>query len=263
MQPVTGTSALHYEFCAATDRGRVRSNNEDAVAVHPSVRLAILADGMGGYNAGEVASSMATDLIGDELSPWLVASGAAATAVEARQALEVCVDNVNSAILDASLSNTSYSGMGTTLVVAVFLHDRLMLGHIGDSRCYRLRNDVLQQITRDHSWLQEQIDAGLMTPQQAAESGGRNLVTRALGVDTFVQVEVNEFSVQAGDLFILCSDGLTDMVDDDDLAALARMPIALQSKAEQMIELANAMGGRDNISVVLVQTGAATQAPVV
>lgn len=260
MQPVSGTPSPAYTFCATTDRGRVRSNNEDAVAVHPDVCLAILADGMGGYNAGEVASSMATTLIGTELSPWLADFGEKATAVEVRRMLETCVDNVNSAIFDASLSNTSYSGMGTTLVVAVFLGNRLMLGHIGDSRCYRLRGDMLQQITRDHSWLQEQIDAGLMTPQQAAESGGRNLVTRALGVDSFVQIEVNEFSVQPGDLFVLCSDGLTDMVDDDDLAALARMPIALESKAEQMIELANALGGRDNISVVLVQTAISEEA---
>jgi len=256
MSLMTGTAALHYEFCALTDRGRVRSNNEDSVAIHAPSQLALLADGMGGYNAGEVASSMATALVGDELALWLAQLGSRAAAGEVRRALEICVDSVNRAILDASLSNPQYSGMGTTLVVAIFLKDRLVLGHIGDSRCYRLRKGALQQITRDHSWLQEQIDAGLMTPQEAAASGGRNLVTRALGVDTFVQVEINEFPVHPGDLFILCSDGLTDMMDDDDVASLARMPIALQAKAEHMVELANVLGGRDNVSVVLVQTSA-------
>ena len=150
--------------------------------------------------------------------------------------------------------------MGTTLVVGVFRDDRLILGHIGDSRCYRWREGLLRQITRDHSWLQEQIDLGLLTPAQAAVSGQRNLVTRALGVDVSVHIEINEFPVEPGDLFILCSDGLTDMLSDEDLAELARMPIALQDKAARMVAMANAMGGRDNISVVLAQTQLAQDA---
>lgn len=259
MPRLTGSPppALRYEFCALTDRGRVRANNEDSVAFHAACGLAMLADGMGGYNAGEVASSMATALVGDELSHCLLQLGPAATAPDIRRAVAACIDGANRVILGASLSNPGYAGMGTTLVVAVFQGGHLTLGHIGDSRCYRLRDGVLQQITRDHSWLQEQIDAGFMTPQEAAASGGRNLVTRALGVDALAEPDINEFPVRAGDLFILCSDGLTDMVDDGDLASLARMPIALESKAEQMVALANALGGRDNISVVLAQACAA------
>jgi len=124
-----------------------------------------------------------------------------------RRALEICVENANHAILGASLSNPQYAGMGTTLVVAVFHGSRLILGHIGDSRCYRLRDGALQQITRDHSWLQEQVDAGLLTAQQAALSSNRNLVTRALGVEPNVLMEVNEFQVAPNDLFLLCSTG--------------------------------------------------------
>lgn len=254
---MTPPANLGYDFCALTDTGRVRSNNEDAVAVNKAAQLAILADGMGGYNAGEVASGMAATFIETEMARWLEQAGPQVQATEVRRALEVCVDNANRAILGASLANPQYSGMGTTLVVGIFQADHLILGHIGDSRCYRLRDGVLRQITRDHSWLQEQIDSGLLTPQEAAESGYRNLVTRALGVDSVVHIEINEFPVQPQDLFILCSDGLTDMVADEDLASLARSPMALAEKATRMIEMANAHGGRDNVSVLLVQAGAA------
>lgn len=247
---------LSYEFCALSDRGRVRSNNEDAVAVLEDAQIVVLADGMGGYNAGEVASSMATDFIGSEMARWMGEVGPAVSASDVRRALEICVTNANYAILSAALAHPEYAGMGTTLVAGVFQQERLILGHIGDSRCYRLRNGALQQITRDHSWLQEQIDAGLLSPEEAAASGYRNLVTRALGVDAAVQVEINEFPVQAQDLFILCSDGLTDMVEDDALAQIACMPLALSDKASRLVDLANSQGGRDNISVLLVHSHA-------
>lgn len=245
---------MTYEFFARTDRGRVRSNNEDAVAFDRDAQLAILADGMGGYNAGEVASAMATTFIRSEMARWLTQMGKAAQVVDVRKALEICVENANHAVLGASLSNPQYAGMGTTLVVGVFRGDRLILGHVGDSRCYRLRDGVLQQITRDHSWLQEQVDAGFLTPQQAAASGNRNLVTRALGVEPHVQMEVNEFQVAPHDLFLMCSDGLTDMVSDADLSEMARASLSLPDKATLLIDTANAQGGRDNISVLLVQT---------
>lgn len=249
-------SSLDYEFCALTDTGRVRSNNEDAVAIHELAQLVLLADGMGGYSAGEVASGMAINVIGSELAQWLEEAPANVSAADVRRALLACVDNANQAILGASLANPQYMGMGTTVVVGVLRAGRLILAHVGDSRCYRLRGGELRQITRDHSWLQEQIDLGLLTPAQAAVSGLGNLVTRALGVDATVHPEVNEFAVEPQDLFILCSDGLTDMVGDDKLAELARLPIALPDKAERMVAMANALGGRDNISVLLVRATA-------
>ena len=248
--------SMTYEFFAQTDRGRVRANNEDAVTVDRDTQVAILADGMGGYNAGEVASGMAITFIRTEMNRWLVQAGPEPSSTDVRRALELCVENANHAILGASLSNPQYSGMGTTLVVGVFQCDRLILGHIGDSRCYRLRAGVLQQITRDHSWLQEQVDAGILTREQAAASSSRNLVTRALGVEPNVQMEVNEFQVAPSDLFVMCSDGLTDMVNDDDLAQLMRTPVPLEEKAALLIDTANAHGGRDNVSVLLVQAAA-------
>jgi len=247
---------MNYDFFARTDRGRVRSNNEDAVAIDRDAQLAILADGMGGYNAGEVASGMATTFIRTEMARWLAQAGSTPQATDVRRALEICVENANHAILGASLSNPQYAGMGTTLVAGIFPGSRLILGHIGDSRCYRLRGGVLQQITRDHSWLQEQVDAGILTPHQAAISSNRNLVTRALGVEPNVLMEVNEFQVAPHDLFLMCSDGLTDMVSDADLAEMVRAALPLEEKTTLLIDTANAHGGRDNVSVLLVQAGA-------
>ena len=248
---------MAYEFHARTDPGRVRANNEDAVCVDSQAQVAVLADGMGGYNAGEVASGMATTFIRTELARWLAQAGQHLKAFDLRRGIEICVDNANQAILGAAESNPQYSGMGTTVVVGVFQGSRLMLGHIGDSRCYRLRAGVLEQITRDHSWLQEQIDAGLITPQQAAVSSSRNLVTRALGVEDQVLVEINEFRVEPQDLYLMCSDGLTEMVGHAELTSLMTANASLEEKARRLIDAANANGGRDNISVILVQAGPA------
>lgn len=243
--------SMNYEFFALTHPGKVRENNEDAVAFDEAHRIAVLADGMGGYNAGEIASSMAITVIRTEMTRWLEQAGPQASSMDIRHALQLCVENANTAILGASQSNPQYAGMGTTLVVGIFWHDRLILGHIGDSRCYRVRDGVLQQITRDHSWLQEQVDAGLITPQQAAVSPNRNLVTRALGVETEVLLEINEFQVAGNDLFMMCSDGLTDMVPDDLLSHMMLSTAPLAEKAAVLVDAANTSGGRDNISVLL------------
>jgi protein phosphatase len=143
--------------------------------------------------------------------------------------------------------------MGTTLVVAVFQDSKIMLGHIGDSRCYRLRGNDFQQITKDHSLLQEQIDAGLLTVEEASTSTYKNLVTRALGVDDTVALDINEFDVEAGDLYLMCSDGLSDMVDDAEIASILEGQLPIDQKSTQLIFAANEHGGRDNISVLLVQ----------
>ena len=245
---------MNYEFCFRTDPGLARENNEDSVALDEPVRLGVLADGMGGYNAGEIASGMATTFIKPELGRWLAQAGRSANAREVRRAMEICVDNANRSIFNAANSNPHYSGMGTTLVLGVFQEGRVTLGHIGDSRCYRLRGTALAQVTRDHSLLQEQIDAGLITPEQAATSINRNLVTRALGVEDAVLLEVNEYEVEPGDIYMMCSDGLSDMVDDEEIAAiLGQDAVPLEQKAASLIDAANANGGRDNISVLLAQ----------
>jgi PPM family protein phosphatase len=243
---------MNYEICARTDIGRARDNNEDAVSFDPDTHLCILADGMGGYNAGEVASGMATAFIQSEMSRWLAQAGLHANTREVRRALEICVENANHSIFNAANSNPQYAGMGTTVVVGVFQGRRLMVGHIGDSRCYRLRGEEFTQITKDHSLLQEQLDAGIITPEQAMTSLNKNLVTRALGVEDTVMVEVNEHAVEVADTYLMCSDGLSDMIDHTALATIMRADTSLDEKATQLIAAANAAGGRDNISVLLV-----------
>lgn len=214
--------------------------------------IAVLADGMGGYNAGEIASGMATAFIKSELSRWLAEAGAGAKLKEVRRAMEICVENANMAIYNSANSNVQYAGMGTTLVTAVFREERLLLGHIGDSRCYRMREATLQAITKDHSLLQEQIDAGLITLEQAAHSNIKNLVTRALGVEESVMLDISEHAVQAGDCYLMCSDGLSDMVEDVAIARILGSDVSLEQKATDLVAIANENGGRDNISVLLV-----------
>jgi protein phosphatase len=246
------------EFFSATDTGRARSNNEDSVALDETVSLAVLADGMGGYNAGEVASGMLTAFIKTELGRWLAQASANASDAEVRRAMDICVDNANRAIFNAANSNPQYAGMGTTLVLSVFRADRMLIGHVGDSRAYRLRAGRLTQVTRDHSLLQEQIDAGLITPEQAAFSANKNLVTRAVGVEDTVLLETHVHDLQPGDLYMMCSDGLSDMLDDASIAQLLQSQETVEGIGAALIDAANDAGGKDNIAVVLVRVHGST-----
>ena len=246
------------QMASRTDAGMVRSHNEDAVFSNAVLGLAILADGMGGYNAGEVASGMATTLLGSELEKafqktaphQLDASGK----LYSHGVLEAEIARANTAIYQAAQSQPQYAGMGTTLVVTLFYDNMMTVAHIGDSRLYRLRGDEFQAITRDHSLLQEQIDAGLITPEQARHSQNKNLVTRAVGIDAEVAAEIHDHEVEPGDVYLLCSDGLNDMVEDDEIAmTLGALSANLDLCATQLIQMANDNGGRDNVSVILVK----------
>ena len=247
---------MMYEICALTDQGLVRKNNEDAVAFDQHTGLCLLADGMGGYNAGEVASAMAVTSLTQELNSWLVHAGHRAPVKDVRWMMKICVESANQAIFEAACNNPDHEGMGTTLVASIFADNRLVLGHVGDSRCYRLRHDTLLQLTKDHSMLQEQVDAGLMTPEQARVSPHRNLITRALGVESSVRVDINEHRVELGDLYLMCSDGLSDMVEQRVMTEVLSASGTLAKKAETLVQVANDSGGRDNISVLLVQAAA-------
>ena len=242
-----------YEFISLTDTGRLRSNNEDAVACEASLGLAVLADGMGGYNAGEVASAMATGTVSTALGTWLLAHQDHTSARETSIAMRLSVERANQVIYQASLDNSEFTGMGTTLVVAVFSGARALIGHVGDSRCYRWRKGQLSQLTRDHSLLQEQLDAGLLSPQAAQHVPYRNLVTRALGVENEVALDVGEHVVSPGDLFLLCSDGLTDMLPDESIAQLLKNTTPDDNLPQTLVDAANAAGGKDNISVIVVR----------
>ncbi len=246
---------MELEFSALTDVGRLRANNEDAVTVMADHGLVVLADGMGGYNAGEVASALAVNLISSELARWLDQAAHMASARDVRRAMEICVDNANREIFDTANTNEACSGMGTTLVMAVVHGATLVVGHVGDSRAYRWRAGALVQLTRDHSLLQEQLDIGLITPEEAAASANRNLVTRALGVEDTVLLDAQEVPMEPGDVYLLCSDGLNDMVTDGGIAAVLERHAPLDGLGRRLIDLANEAGGRDNVSVALIRAG--------
>ena len=246
------------EMVARTDPGIIRSHNEDAVFTDTSLGVTILADGMGGYNAGEVASGMATMRLAEDLARIIVSEAELGRGMRDSAVVEQHIFNevaaANLAIFNASRSFAQYAGMGTTLVMAWFYDNRMSVAHIGDSRLYRLRGKHLKQLTRDHSLLQEQLDNGIITPEQARNAENRNLVTRALGVDPEVDVEVNDYDVRAGDIILLCSDGLNDMVEDDEIElTLNTLGGNLPLAAEHLVQMSNDNGGRDNVSVILVK----------
>ena len=247
------------EIASCSDPGMVRSHNEDSIAADAANGLVVLADGMGGYNAGEVASGMATTVIITEMQQIL--ANAAPHQIDPRTNQEIArrlvreqVLKANTSIYQAAQSQPQYAGMGTTLVVGLFYDNRVLVAHLGDSRLYLLRQNKLKQITRDHSLLQEQIDSGLITPEQAKHAQHKNLVTRALGIDPSVEPEIHEHPTRPGDLYLLCSDGLNDMVDDEDIAmTLQALGANLGLAAQQLVQMANDNGGRDNVSVILVR----------
>jgi protein phosphatase len=168
--------------------------------------------------------------------------------------LKSAVAMANESIYQVSQDQPQCEGMGTTLVAGLFTNDRVIVGHIGDSRMYRLRGEELTQLTEDHSVLREQIRSGLITEEQARFSNNKNLVTRALGVDAMVELEMHEYDVQPGDIYLLCSDGLSDLVDDEEIhMTLVALSSNLELAAHQLVQMANDNGGKDNISVILAR----------
>lgn len=245
----------------------VRSHNEDSVACDAASGLVVLADGMGGYNAGEVASGIAVSVLSTEIKHRLQSEKPEDKDAFSGEDVGVVLlrDNVrkaNSSIFHAAESQPQYSGMGTTIVVGLFYDDHVAVAHVGDSRMYRLRGDAFEAITRDHSLLQEQIDSGMISKADARTSKNKNLVTRAVGIDAEVEPEVHVHGVQVGDIYLLCSDGLNDMVADEEIGATLQMLKAnLSLAAVELIQLANDNGGRDNVSVILVKVNGKFSAP--
>lgn len=258
--PTLSVARAALDVAQMTHPGMVRAHNEDSIFVDGTAGLAVLADGMGGYSAGEVASGIAVNVIRNGLLPELN-SGRELSKVDvqsglthAAQLLQQQIAAANKGIYEAAQARPECAGMGTTLVAAVFCGNRVSIGHIGDSRCYRLRAERFEQLTHDHSLLQEQIDSGVLTPEQAKYSLNKNLVTRALGIEAIVPADIVEYRIEANDIYLLCSDGLTDMVEPEAIHGIIdeRRQDLAQAAAE-LVELANQNGGRDNISVVLVR----------
>lgn len=258
---------LRIVHSARTDNGLKRVHNEDRYVAYPTLGLFAVCDGMGGGNAGEIASAMASDAIrthieaavryGDLDSGWQDPGFSAMT-----HRLAEAVRFANQVVHDAARSHKGYVGMGTTVAAVYFHDDMLSIVHVGDSRVYLVRDGQIEALTADHSWVAEQVRNGSMTEDEAARSPRRNIVTRALGVDPVVEVECQEVPVFIGDKLLICSDGLTRGVGGADILRTIQDSADMQQASQQLIAHANAAGGEDNTTVLLlsvekqVQTGA-------
>ncbi len=242
-----------------TDTGSVRDHNEDAIVYDDDIALAILADGMGGHRGGEMASAITISTVLEEITDKVKNltvgetdndTGYSAESLIVQEAINLANKNVH----DSSESNAQYRGMGTTIVVVMFYDNRFTVAHVGDSRLYRLRDGELEQITSDHSLMREMIDRGLYTPEEARKSLNNNLITRAIGIDSKVQVDIQEDIAMVNDIYLLCSDGVTDMIEDDLIkSVMIENSENLEKAASEIIRLANEHGGKDNISALLAK----------
>ncbi|ALG69180.1 Stp1/IreP family PP2C-type Ser/Thr phosphatase [Beggiatoa leptomitoformis] len=256
---------MHLEIACQSDTGLVREHNEDCIDSDTELGIVVLADGMGGYQAGEVASELAVKTIMQDMAvemrnlsleqqQTLTANGQHRISA----LLEKAIIKANQLIYSTAEQQLEYRGMGTTVVAAIFQPTFVSVAHVGDSRLYRLRGSEFIQLTTDHSVLQELIDCGFYTREQARYSPNKNLVTRALGVGDSVTVDVKEYPITSNDIYLLCSDGLNDMLDDEVMQKILLRDNNLEQKARFLVERANKMGGEDNISVILAQPMFAT-----
>ena len=242
------TAVLHYAATAVTDRGRKRPSNEDAFGFSVEHGIYVVCDGMGGAAAGEIASSLAVDEV---LNLFAEQAGKAAITLQA--AAEKAVHAANAAIHSRAQRNAQLSGMGTTLVGLVTDEQRALVVNVGDSRCYRLREGKLEQLTLDHSLVEEQVRLGRMTRSEATRSPLRNVITRALGTQRNVTADFFEIEAQPGDLYLLCSDGLTRELANDKIEMLLGDEMPLDEICLSLTKAANKAGGHDNITCVLVK----------
>ncbi len=224
---------------ATTHSGQVRKENEDALLVEG--RLYVVADGMGGHNAGEVASAMAIKSL-----------QAAASGITDEASLNTALDKANEAIYEESMTNHVHHGMGTTIAALVMTEDSVVVGNIGDARIYRWHEGNLSRITKDHSYVQELVDEGIISLEEARVHPRRNIVTRALGIDGEVEASTSTLPITVGARYILCSDGLVDEVTDAEIAAILTRHSNAQAAADALVSAANAAGGRDNVTVIVV-----------
>ncbi len=255
------------EIANISDVGRRRPHNEDSTLSDIERGLVVLADGMGGYKAGEVASAIAVTTSHTAILEGLKNIKSAQTDKNTdlhaeSTVVKDAIINANSNIYNSAQSDPECQGMGTTIVIALFYAGIVTIAHVGDSRLYRKRGRNFEQITKDHSLIQELIDRGLYTPEEAHAKTPKNLVTRALGIEEKVEVDVMEIPVLASDIFLLCSDGLNDMVDDEEIhLTLSKYSANLVQTAEELVRLANSYGGKDNTSIILVRVRESFSAP--
>jgi serine/threonine protein phosphatase PrpC len=247
---------------ARTDLGRVRKNNEDCFEVVPDLGLFILSDGMGGEAHGEIASRLAVDTIAQHCQESLkdpkmaLFEGEVAPELTAKtNRLASAIRLANRIIYESAQKHPAQRGMGATVVTVWVDGERVSMAHVGDSRAYRLRQGSLEQLTQDHSLVAEQVRRGILTKQQADQSEMQSVLIRALGIDPSVQVDVDEHTLITGDAVLLCSDGLSRMVTDAEIASTLMTSQTAQEAVDRLVESANDAGGEDNVTVVVLRVG--------
>ncbi|MBO5364649.1 MAG: Stp1/IreP family PP2C-type Ser/Thr phosphatase, partial [Clostridia bacterium] len=232
----------------ASDIGCVRSLNEDSFCIYGFEEeqfpgFCVLSDGMGGHNAGEVASQKTVQFVAESLMETM-----AAERKELPKAMQCAVKDANERVFRMAVTNQGQQGMGATLVIAAVAQDEVYIANVGDSRAYAYRNGELMQITRDHSVVEEMLANGSITQEEARVHPQRNIITRAIGTDPIVEPDLFEYDYLAGDTLLLCSDGLTNMVSEIDIAKIVTSDLPLEVRAQKLIDMANDFGGTDNIS---------------
>ena len=253
--------SLHIEIVGKTDTGICRDINQDSMSFSKQKQLAILCDGMGGAQAGEIASAMAVTMVMEGLTQNINRINTTDINIETGLPLlcsliETQVQAANTAIFDASKENPQFQGMGTTIVVAMIENDHIHTAHVGDSRLYRLRDMELEQMTEDHSLVHELVKKGFYTPEEAEKADNKNIITRALGTTAAVRVDIHQDIIYEDDLYLLCSDGVSDMISDDEIQQILMMDHNnLQDCVSSIITAANNGGGRDNITAILIRVG--------
>lgn len=236
------------EFVGKTDVGQIRKNNEDTYMINPNGRYCLVADGMGGAAAGEMASQIFALTTAE-----LFEAAQPVSEQELVDQVQTAFLQANDRILDHAARYPEHQGMGCTAELLAFTNAGFVIGHMGDSRTYRLRRGTFKQLTKDHSLVQDQLDQGLITEEQARNHRMRNIILRAVGVRPSPALDTLRGPIFQGDLFLLCSDGLTDLIEDKQIIQTLKISSSLEQKAETLVEMANGAGGKDNITVVLAE----------
>lgn len=243
---------ISFSYAGKSDVGLIRPNNEDAFVIAETSDYCLVADGMGGAAAGELASKIFADAVVEIFSSKNDSSEAVMV-----EKVQASFKIANTRILDHVQDNPEHKGMGCTAELLIVSSEGFVIGHMGDSRTYRMRDHRLQQLTKDHSLVQEQVDQGIISPEEARTHAMRNVILRAVGVKDRLALDILRGKVQVGDMFLLCSDGLTDLVEDRQIENILNQSASLSQKVDSLIGMAKDAGGKDNITVVLCMSGKA------
>lgn len=250
--------SMKVSYAGLTDVGQKRNHNEDSFIINQEMSLFVVADGMGGHAGGGTASKIAVETINQELLEMFRSADGPFQAETTLQdslipeAYRLAVERACGAIFRAAQSDPGLAGMGTTVISALIRANYAFIAHVGDSRAYLVRGDLIQQISEDHSLVNEQIKAGMITPEEAKHSRYKNIITRSVGFEEEVQVDVMGLVCETGDTFVLCSDGLANMIEDHEMLAVIRGS-SLEETPKKLIDLANERGGDDNITAIVIQ----------